>query len=66
VKTDEAPRFTLGSPRAATLKRTAWLGGHVGQQFKIAVPLEDKPSAAADDEDDEDRGEPPPDPREGY
>jgi len=66
VKTDEAPRFQLGSPRSASLKRTAWLGGHVGQQFKITVPLEDKAPAAAGDEDDDDRGEPPPDPREGY
>jgi type VI secretion system protein ImpH len=66
VKTDDAPRFQLGSPRSATLKRTAWLGGHVGQQFKISVPLEDKPPPGPDDEDDSDRGEPPPDPREGY
>jgi type VI secretion system protein ImpH len=63
VKTDDAPRFTLGSPRAATLKRTAWLGGHVGHQFKISVPLEDKPPPMPDDEE-EDRGEAPPDPRE--
>jgi hypothetical protein len=49
------------------LKRTAWLGGHVGHQFKISVPLEDKPPPASDDEDADDRGhEPPPDPREGY
>ena len=63
VKTDDAPRWQLGSPRSATLKRTAWLGGHVGQQFKISVPLEDKPPPTAGD-DEEDRGEPPPDPRE--
>jgi type VI secretion system protein ImpH len=61
VKTEDAPRFTLGSPRAATLKRTAWLGGHVGHQFKIVVPLEDKPVVTTDEEDDE-RGEPPEDP----
>jgi type VI secretion system protein ImpH len=65
VKTDDAPRLQLGSPRASTLKRTAWLGGHVGQQFKISVPLDDKPPPTPDD-DEEDRGEPPPDPREGY
>jgi hypothetical protein len=29
------------------------------------VPLEDKPVLAPEDEDDSDRGEPPPDPREG-
>ncbi len=65
VKTDDAPRWQLGSPRSATLKRTAWLGGHVGQQFKISVPLEDKALPAPGEEDDDDRGEPPPDPREG-
>jgi type VI secretion system protein ImpH len=65
VKTDQAPRFQLGSPRSATLKRTAWLGGHVGHQFKISVPLEDKPPPTSDDDDEEDRGhEPPPDPRD--
>jgi type VI secretion system protein ImpH len=66
VKTDQAPRWQLGSPRSATLKRTMWLGGHVGQQFKISVPLEDKPPPSPEDDDPEDRGEPPPDPREGY
>jgi type VI secretion system protein ImpH len=66
VKTDDAPRWQLGSPRAATLKRTAWLGGHVGQQFKISVPLEDKVIPGPGEDDDDDRGEPPPDPREGY
>jgi type VI secretion system protein ImpH len=66
VKTDDAPRFQLGSPRSSSIKRTAWLGGHVGQQFKISVPLEDKAAVAPGEEDDEDRGEPPPDPREGY
>jgi type VI secretion system protein ImpH len=64
VKTDDAPRWQLGSPRSATLKRTAWLGGSVGHQFKISVPLEDKPAPTAGDEEDDDRGEPPPDPRE--
>lgn len=65
VKTDDAPRLQLGNPRAATLKRTAWLGGHVGAQFKITVPLEDKPTDPLEEEDPDDRGEPPPDPREG-
>jgi type VI secretion system protein ImpH len=66
VKTDDAPRLQLGNPRSSTLKRTAWLGGHVGQQFKISVPLEDKPPPAPGEEDEQDdRGEPPPDPREG-
>jgi type VI secretion system protein ImpH len=65
VKTDDAPRFQLGSPRSATLKRTAWLGGSVGHQFKISVPLEDKPAPTEGDDQDEDRGEPPPDPRDG-
>jgi type VI secretion system protein ImpH len=58
VKMDAAPRFQLGAPRAATLKRTAWLGGSSGQEFVITVPLEDKP-AASQGEDDDDRGEPP-------
>lgn len=57
VKTDAAPRFQLGSPRSATLKRTAWLGGSGGQQFVISVPLEEQKPPAEDD--DEDRGEPP-------
>lgn len=59
VKTDAAPRFQLGSPRAATLKRTAWLGGSGGQKFVITVPLEEPKPGAAGDEDEEDRGEPP-------
>ncbi len=63
VKTDAAPRWQLGSPRAATLKRTAWLGGSGGQQFVISVPLDDKkiptPGGTHPDDDDEDRGEPP-------
>ncbi len=64
VKTEDAPRFQLGSPRSATLKRTAWLGGHVGHQFKISVPLEDKVEKPPGEDDEEDRGEPPPDPNE--
>ena len=61
VKTDDAPRFQLGSPRAATLKRTAWLGGSADGEFVISVPLaEKKPADDADDADPEDRGEPPP------
>jgi type VI secretion system protein ImpH len=62
VKTEAAPRFQLGAPRAATLKRTAWLGGSAGQQFVISVPLDDKKpvaDAAGAEEDDDDRGEPP-------
>jgi type VI secretion system protein ImpH len=59
VKTDAAPRFQLGSPRAATLKRTAWLGGSGGEQFVITVPLADKKPTPPDMEDEEDRGEPP-------
>ena len=65
MKTDDAPRFEIGSARAATLKRTAWLGGSVGHQFKISVPLEDKPAPMAGDEEDDDRGEPPPGPARG-
>jgi type VI secretion system protein ImpH len=60
VKTDEAPRFALGAPRSATLKRTAWLGGAAGEQFVITVPLEEQAPLTADDEDDEDRGFEPP------
>src|SRR5262249_54092518 len=60
VKTDAARRFQLGAPRAATLKRTAWLGGSAGEQFVITVPLEEPKTTAEEDEDDEDRGEPPP------
>ena len=59
VKTDDAPRFQLGSPRSGTLTRTAWLGGSAGQKFVISVPLDDKPPPGPED-DDEDRGEPPP------
>lgn len=63
VQKDAAPRFQLGSPRASTLRRTAWLGGSVGQEFVITVPLEEKLAPggpAPDEDDDEDRGEPPP------
>ena len=60
VKTDAAPRFQLGAPRAATLKRTAWLGGSGGEQFVITVPLEEPKTGAAANEDEDDRGEPPP------
>ncbi len=59
VDLDAAPRFQLGSPRAATLARTAWLGGTGDQSFQITVPLDDRPEDTADDDDD-DRGEPPP------
>jgi type VI secretion system protein ImpH len=59
VKTDAAPRFQLGSPRASTLKRTAWLGGSGGEEFVITVPLEENAAGSSDDDDD-DRGEPPP------
>jgi len=58
VDLDAAPRFQLGSPRAATLKRTAWLGGSGAQAFSITVPLEDANPAPIDEDDD--RGEPPP------
>jgi type VI secretion system protein ImpH len=60
VDLDAAPRFQLGSPRAATLARTAWLGGSGAQSFSITVPLADKPTDQHDDDDD--RGEPPPPP----
>jgi type VI secretion system protein ImpH len=59
VDLDAAPRFQLGSPRAATLSRTAWLGGSGAQTFTITVPLEDEDPDAVIDAD-EDRGEPPP------
>jgi type VI secretion system protein ImpH len=59
VKTDAAPRFQLGSPRAATLTRTSWLGGGSSQEFVLTVPLEDKPAKGPNDDDDDDRGEPP-------
>ena len=60
VKTDAAPRFQLGAPRSATLKRTAWLGGSAGEQFVITVPLEEQAPLTDADEDDEDRGFEPP------
>ena len=40
------------------------MGGHVGQQFKISVPLDDKPPPGPGEDEDDDRGEAPPDPRE--
>lgn len=57
VDLEAAPRFQLGSPRASTLSRTAWLGGTGEQSFSITVPLEDQREEEL--EDDEDRGEPP-------
>jgi type VI secretion system protein ImpH len=59
VDLDAAPRFQLGSPRAATLARTAWLGGTSAQTFSITVPLADRAATEGDEEED-DRGEPPP------
>lgn len=59
VDLEAAPRFQLGSPRASTLSRTAWLGGTGEQSFSITVPLEDRREEPTEDED-EDRGEPPP------
>jgi type VI secretion system protein ImpH len=59
VDLDAAPRFQLGSPRAATLARTAWLGGSGAQSFSITVPLEDRAVSETEDHD-EDRGEAPP------
>lgn len=59
VKTDDAPRFQLGSPRSATLKRTAWLGGSSGEQFVITVPLDEKPPPSPDDDPEDTRFEPP-------
>lgn len=60
VKADAAPRFQLGSPRASTLKRTAWLGGSKGQPFVITVPLAEPTTPGPTDDEEEDRGEPPP------
>lgn len=62
VKPDAAPRYQLGSPRASTLKRTAWLGGPK-KAFILNVPLED-PKPESEEQDDDDRGEPPPNPFE--
>ena len=59
LRTADAPRFQLGSPRSSTLKRTAWLGGSSAVAFVISVPLEDEPEAPVDVDDDDDRGEPP-------
>ena len=59
VDLEAAPRFQLGSPRASTLARTAWLGGSGQQTFSITVPLEDK-GPGAPGEEDEERHEPPP------
>jgi type VI secretion system protein ImpH len=59
VDLEAAPRFQLAAPRAATLSRTAWLGGVGAKTFTISVPLEEKGEATGDD-DDPDRGEPPP------
>ncbi len=61
VKPDAAPRYQLGSPRASTLKRTAWLGGPK-KPFVLTVPLEDPKPETDNPEDDDDRGEPPPNP----
>jgi type VI secretion system protein ImpH len=59
VDLEAAPKLQLGSPRSATLARTAWLGGSgKNQSFSITVPLEDR--AQRDEEDDDDRREPPP------
>jgi len=63
VDLDAAPRFQLGSPRASTLQRTAWLGGSGEKAFSITVPLDDDAENDTDDDEDEERYEPPPDPR---
>lgn len=60
VKPDAAPKYQLGSPRASTLKRTAWLGGSAGQPFVLTVPLEEPKTGPEAEEEDDDRGEPPP------
>ncbi|HVK71626.1 MAG TPA: type VI secretion system baseplate subunit TssG [Polyangium sp.] len=61
VATEDAPRFQLASPRASTLSRTTWLGGPVGQNFVIEVPLNDKPQRTGQgDEEEEERLDPPP------
>jgi type VI secretion system protein ImpH len=59
VDLEAAPRFQLGSPRASTLSRTAWLAGSGSGSFNISVPLQDE-VISDDDDDDDDRGEPPP------
>ncbi|MRG91334.1 type VI secretion system baseplate subunit TssG [Polyangium spumosum] len=61
VATEDAPRFQLASPRASTLARTTWLGGPVGQNFVIEVPLNDKPQKTGQgDDEEEERLDPPP------
>jgi len=61
VATEDAPRFQLASPRSSTLARTTWLGGPIGQNFVIEVPLDDKqPRGAPGEEDEDERLEPPP------
>jgi type VI secretion system protein ImpH len=60
VKPDAAPRYQLGSPRASTLKRTAWLGGPK-KPFVLTVPLDD-PKPEVDNGEEAERGEPPPNP----
>jgi type VI secretion system protein ImpH len=62
VKPDAAPRYQLGSPRASTLKRTAWLGGPK-KPFVLTVPLDDPKPEPENDEETE-RAEPPPNPFE--
>ncbi len=59
VDLEAAPRFQLGSPRASTLSRTAWLGGAGAKVFEISVPLKNEVIEDGEDDDD-DRGEPPP------
>jgi type VI secretion system protein ImpH len=59
VDTDEAPRFQLGSPRASTLKRTAWIGGSAAERLVITIPLDEKHLAGSSEDDEDDRGEPP-------
>lgn len=60
VRTEDAPRFQLASPRSSTLARTTWLGGPIGQNFVISVPLNDKQPGAGGPEDEEERLDPPP------
>jgi len=60
VATDDAPRFQLSSPRASTLSRTTWLGGPVGQNFVIEVPLDDKQPRTGEGDEEEERLDPPP------
>jgi type VI secretion system protein ImpH len=60
VRTEDAPRFQLASPRSSTLSRTTWLGGPVGQNFVMEVPLHDKPQATGTGDEEEERLDPPP------